>query len=32
MARDLNMFKDNKNKLRIFNSLNEMDTDLNYQR
>ena len=32
MARDLNMFKENKNKLRIFNSLNEMDTDLNYQR
>ncbi len=32
MARDLNMFKDNKNKLRIFNSLNEMDKDLNYQR
>ena len=32
MARDLNLFKDNKNKQRIFNSLNEMDNDLNYQR
>lgn len=32
MARDLNLFKNNKNKLRIFNSLNEMDSDLNYQR
>ena len=32
MARDLNLFKSNKNKLRIFNSLNEMDSDLNYQR
>lgn len=32
MIRDLNLFKDNKNKQRIFNSLNEMDTDLNYQR
>ena len=32
MARDLNLFKSNKSKLRIFNSLNEMDSDLNYQR
>lgn len=32
MVRDLNLFKENKNKQRIFNSLNEMDTDLNYQR
>ena len=32
MTRDLNLFKNNKNKLIIFNSLNEMDSDLNYQR